>query len=226
MNTNPATPVGTPRRSTPAAGWQRLRNGILTSLTAVAVLMLVLASSSCESPDPYTPIPAEAFNSRPSGSLAAGDVIRISYPGAPELNTTQKIMANGKVSLPTVGDVTAQGKSVSTLQSQLTGLYQSHLQNPTVLVSVEEVAACIYVSGEVIKPGKVSLDRPMTAFDAIMEAGGFSKFANPKQVVVIRTKDGKSERYALNLGDTLSGVSNSSFYLRPYDTVWVKQSRW
>jgi polysaccharide biosynthesis/export protein len=226
MKTNPATPVGTPRRAIPVSGWQRLRNGILTSLTAVAALMLVLASSSCENPEPYTPIPAEAFKSRPSGSLAAGDVIRISYPGAPELNTTQKIMANGKVSLPTVGDVTAQGKSVSTLQSQLTGLYQSHLQNPTVLVSVEEVAACVYVSGEVIKPGKVSLDRSMTAFDAIMEAGGFSKFANPKQVVVIRTTDGKSERYALNLGDTLSGASNSSFYLRPYDTVYVKQSRW
>lgn len=226
MKTNPAIPVGTPRPSTPVSGWQRLRNGILTSLTAVVALMLVFASSSCESPEPYTPIPAEAFKSRPSGSLAAGDVIRVGYPGAPELNTTQKIMANGKVSLPTIGDVTAQGKSVSTLQSQLTGLYQSHLQNPTVLVSVEEVAACVYVSGEVIKPGKVSLDRPMTAFDAIMEAGGFSKFANPKQVVVIRTKDGKSERYALNLGDTLSGASSSSFYLRPYDTVFVKQSRW
>jgi polysaccharide export outer membrane protein len=97
------------------SGWQRLRNGILTSLTAVVALMLVFASSSCESPEPYTPIPAEAFKSRPSGSLAAGDVIRVSFPGAPELNTVQKIMANGKVSLPTIGDVTAQGKSVSTL---------------------------------------------------------------------------------------------------------------
>jgi polysaccharide export outer membrane protein len=135
-------------------------------------------------------------------------------------------MANGKVSLPTIGDVTAQGKSVSTLQSQLTGLYQSHLQNPTVLVGVDQMAACVYVSGEVMKPGKVPLDRPMTAFEAIMEAGGFSKFANPKQVVVVRNNNGKSERYALNMSDTLSGVSSSSFYLRPYDTVYVKQSRW
>jgi polysaccharide export outer membrane protein len=226
MKTTPATPVGTPRRPNPASGWQRFRHGILTSMTALAALMLVFASSSCESPEPYTPIPADAFTSRPSSTLAAGDVIRVSYPGAPELNTTQKIMANGKVSLPTIGDVTAQGKSAASFQSQLTGLYQSHLQNPTVLVAVEEVAACVYVSGEVTKPGKVSLDRPMTAFEAIMEAGGFSKFANPKQVVVVRNKNGKSERYALNLADTLSGASSSSFYLRPYDTVYVKQSTW
>jgi polysaccharide biosynthesis/export protein len=226
MNTTPTTQVGNPRLANPASAWLHLRNGVLTALTAVMALVLVFASSSCESPEPYTPIPAEAFSSRPSGNLAAGDVIRVSYPGAPELNTTQKVMANGKVSLPTIGDVTAQGKSVSSFQSQLSGLYQSHLQNPTVLVSVEEVAACVYVSGEVMKPGKVTLDRPLTAFDAIMEAGGFSKFANPKQVVVVRTKNGKTERYALNLGDTLSGASSGSFYLRPYDTVYVKQSRW
>lgn len=226
MKTTPATQVGNPCHTYPASGWLRLRNGILTSLAAVMALVLVFASSSCESPEPYTPIPAEAFSSRPTGNLAAGDVIRVSYPGAPELNTTQKVMANGKVSLPTIGDVTAQGKSVASFQSQLTGLYQSHLQNPAVLVSVEEVAACVYVSGEVTKPGKVTLDRPLTAFDAIMEAGGFSKFANPKQVVVVRNKNGKTERYALNLGDTLSGASSSSFYLRPYDTVYVKQSRW
>lgn len=226
MKSTPATPVGPSSPANPASGWQRLRHGILTALTAVAALMLAFATSGCESPETYTPIPADAFTARPSGTLAAGDVIRLSYPGAPELNTTQKIMPNGKVSLPTVGDVTAQGKSVASLQSQLTGLYQPHLQNPTVLVSVEEVAACVYVSGEVTKPGKVPLDRPMTAFEAIMEAGGFSKFANPKQVVVVRNKNGKSERYALNLGDTLSGASSSSFYLRPYDTVYVKQSRW
>ena len=45
-------------------------------------------------------------------------------------------------------------------------------------------------------------------------------------MVVVRNNNGKSERYALNMSDTLSGVSSSSFYLRPYDTVYVKQSRW
>jgi polysaccharide export outer membrane protein len=221
MTHTPATRV-----AHPASGWQRLRHAVPSAFTALTALLLAFASFSCESPETYTPIPAEAYSARPSGTLAAGDVIRVSYPGAPELNTTQKVQANGKVSLPTIGDVTAQGKSVATLQSQLSGLYQSHLQNPTVLVAVEAAASGVYVSGEVTRPGKVPLDRPMTAFDAIMEAGGFTKFANPKQVVVVRTKGGKVERYALNLDDTISGASSSAFYLRPYDTVYVKQSRW
>jgi polysaccharide export outer membrane protein len=226
MNTTPAVQVGNPPRSNPASGWLRLRDAILTSLMAVVAMTFLLGSTSCESPEAYTAIPPEAMRAPSTGTLAAGDVIRVSYPGAPELNTVQKIMANGRVSLPTVGDVSAQGKTVATFQSQLTGLYQAHLQNPTVVVALEEVAACVYVSGEVNKPGKVQLDRPMTAFEAIMESGGFSKLANPKQVVVVRNKDGKSERYVLNLSDTLSGASSSTFYLRPYDTVYVKQTTW
>jgi polysaccharide export outer membrane protein len=226
MNNTPAVQVGNPPRRNPSFGWPRVREAILSGLTLVMALTLALASSSCEGPEAYTAIPPEAMKAPPTGTLAAGDVIRVSYPGAPELNTVQKIMANGKVSLPNVGDVSAQGKSVATFQSQLTGLYQAHLQNPTVVVALEEVAACVYVSGEVNQPGKVSLDRPMTAFEAIMESGGFSKLANPKQVVVVRNKDGKSERYVLNLSDTLSGASSSPFYLRPYDVVYVKQTTW
>lgn len=198
----------------------------MVSLLTLTAFVLFAATNGCETAETYTPIPAEAYKASPSGTLTAGDVIHVSYPGAPELNTTQKIQANGMVSLPTIGNVTAQGKSVANLQSQLTGLYQSHLQNPTVLVAVETAASGVYVSGEVMKPGKVPLDRPMTAFEAIMEAGGFTKFANPKQVVVVRNQKGQHQRYALNLSDTLSGQSSNAFYLRPYDTVYVKQSRW
>jgi polysaccharide export outer membrane protein len=209
-----------------SAAWRSLRHSVLHAFASIMALVLAFGSVGCEGPESYTPIPAEAYSARPTGTLAAGDVIRVTFPGAPELNTLQKVQANGKVSMPTIGDVTAQGKSVATLQSQLTGMYQSHLQNPSVLVAVETAASSVYVSGEVVRPGKVPLDRPMTAFEAIMEAGGFTKFANPKQVVVVRTKGGKTERYALNLSDTISGASSSAFYLRPYDTVFVKQSRW
>lgn len=216
----------TPQTHRPAAGWQRLTHGITKALAATMAVLLAVTFTGCEGPESNTPIPAEAYAPRPTGTLAAGDVLNISFPGAPELNTTQKIQANGKVSLPTIGAVTAQGKSIASLQSQLTGMYQSHLQNPAVLVAVETTASGVYVTGEVMKPGKVTLDRPMTVIEAIGECGGFTKFANPKQVVVVRNQGGKTQRYALNVADTFSGASDASFYLRPYDTVLVKQSRW
>jgi polysaccharide export outer membrane protein len=216
----------TPQTQRPASAWQRLLQSMPKALAATMAVMLAMTFTGCESAATYTPIPADAYAPRPTGSLSAGDVLNIRFPGAPELNTTQKVQANGKVSLPTIGSVTAQGKSISSLQSELTGMYTAHLQNPAVLVAVETAASGVYVTGEVMKPGKVPLDRPMTVIEAVGECGGFTKFANPKQVVVVRTQGGKNQRYSLNLANAFNGAGDSAFYLRPYDTVLVKQSRW
>ena len=194
--------------------------GFISGLIAPFLFM------GCEATNTVIKAPTEAFNSKPNGYLAAGDVINVTFSGAPELTTRQKIQPNGKVSLPTVGDVSAAGRTINSFQSGLSSLYQSHLQDPTVLVSLESSAAGVYLSGEVLRPGKVPLDRPMTAFEAVMEAGGFSRFANPKQVIVVRKQGSNQQRYVLNMNDTLSGVESSPFYLRPYDVIYVKESVW
>lgn len=195
---------------------------------AVCAMALIAGFSfpACEQSAPVAPIPAEAAASRPSGLLAAGDEINVSFSGAPEMNTKQKIAANGRVSLPVVGDVPAAGRSITSLQADLTSRYQSHLQDPTVVVSLEAASSGVYVTGEVLRPGKVALDRPMTALEAVMEAGGFTKFANPKQVIVVRKQGNRNQRYVLNMSDTLAGFESSPFYVRSYDVIYVKQSVW
>jgi polysaccharide biosynthesis/export protein len=195
------------------------------ALRGSLVLCLGLMSVACMTAPP-PPIPAEAYHARPNAALAAGDEIAVSFSGAPELNFKQKIQANGRVSLPTVGDVSAAGRSPTNFQAHLSALYQDHLQDPTVIVSVESAAAGVYVSGEVLRPGKIPLDRPMTALEAIMEAGGFTKLANPKQVIVVRKQEGRNQRYVLNMNDTLTGSESSPFYVRTYDVIYVRQSNW
>ena len=204
----------------------RLRQCFAAGVIGMSAMIAAFATVGCADMNPAPPVPAEAYVSKPSGNLAAGDEISVSFSGAPELNTKQKIQPNGKVSLPTIGDVTAAGKTINGFQSTLTSLYQPHLQDPTVVVSLESAAAGVYLSGEVLRPGKIPLDRPMTALEAVMEAGGFTKFANPKQVIVVRKQDGKNKRYVLNLNDAFTGSESGLFYLRPYDVIYVKQSAW
>jgi len=212
----PAQPRGSRR------GWARFQAGVAGALTA----LLVVGSAACGNMNQTPSVPAEAYRAKPSGLLAAGDEIRFSFSGAPELSSKQKIQANGKVSLPTIGDVSAAGKSITAFQSELGTLYQPHLQDPNVIVSLETAASGVYVSGEVLRPGKIPLDRPMTALEAVMEAGGFSKFANPKQVIVVRNQGGKTQRYVLNMNEALYGSDSSPFYVRTYDVIYVKQSKW
>lgn len=205
-------------------------SGILNRLAAITTCLVAAAvmfvSVGCQNTGPAMPIPAEAAASKPSGTLAPGDEITVVFSGAPELNTKQKIQANGKVSLPTIGDVSAAGRTITSFQSQLASMYQPHLQDPNVVVSLESASAGVYVSGEVLRPGKIPLDRPMTALEAVMEAGGFTKFANPKQVIVVRNEGGKNQRYVLNMNDALSGAESRPFYVRPFDVLYVRQSAW
>lgn len=214
---NPMRSVGRPGR-----GWHRFLFGFFSVLCVVTAFV----STGCGETGASSPISAEAYRSKPISTLTAGDEIRVTFSGAPELNVKQKIQSNGKVSLPTIGDVSAAGRSITSFQAELTSLYAPHLQDPTVIVSLESAATGVYLSGEVLKPGKIPLERPMTALEAVMEGGGFTKFANPKQVIVVRTQGGRTQRYVLDLKQALYGVDNNPFYVRAYDVIYVSQSNW
>jgi polysaccharide export outer membrane protein len=191
-----------------------------------AVLVAVGAAAGCNDIYPVLPVPAEAYVAKPAGTLGPGDEIRVVFSGAPELNTQQKIQPGGNVSLPIIGEITAAGKSIASLQRQLSSLYQPHLQDSRVTVSLAATAAGVYVSGAVLRPGKLPLDRPMTVLEAVMEAGGFTPMAKTKQVVVVRNEGGTSKNYVLNLHQALNGTESTPFYLRPYDIIFVKENLW
>ena len=181
---------------------------------------------SCSSMDDYDSLPAESFIPTPKGQLSAGDLIEISYPGAPELNLKQKILANGQVNLPIIGDVPAANKRLGQFQKELETRYTKHLTDPRILVSLETTSAVVYVSGEVETPGKVPLERPLTVLEAIVESGGFSRFANQGKIQVYRTENGERKSYLRNLANNSIANDHQPFYLKPYDVVVVHKSLW
>src|SRR5947209_2842743 len=63
--------------------------------------LFVLLCTGCQTQKP-TGLPRGAASQAP-GVLGSGDTIRISFTGAPELNQTQRIGTDGKLSLPLVG---------------------------------------------------------------------------------------------------------------------------
>src|SRR5437016_6515785 len=114
--------------------------------------------------------------------LASGDVVKLTFSAAPELNQSQKVRSDGKLSLPLVGEVDAAGKTVGQLQSELIELYKSQLKTPEVTVSLEGSVTTVTVSGAVAKPGKVVFERPTTVVQAIMNAGGPNEYGNLRHV--------------------------------------------
>jgi len=157
-------------------------------------------------------------------TLREGDVLKISFPGSANLDTTQQIRRDGKITLPLVGEVQAAGETPNELQQNLIILYAPQISSKEVIVAVESSAFPVYVTGCVIRPGKVSSDKPITTLEAVMEAGGFDYTkANLKAVRVIRRENGASESYTLNLKLVMQGKDNKPFYLKPDDIVYVPE---
>jgi polysaccharide biosynthesis/export protein len=167
-------------------------------------------------------LPQELVSQTPN-YLNAGDVIRISFPGAPELSQTQKVGTDGTMSLPLVGDVHAAGKSPGELQTELANLYKPQLQDNEVLVTVENRAIPIVVSGAVQKPGKIVFERPATVLEAIMEAGGFTPQADLKRVSVIRIVKGQHFTNHYDLRSVLRGSPTGAVYVNGGDVIYVPE---
>jgi len=116
------------------------------------------------------------------------------------------------------------GLTVAGLEQELLKLYGPQLQTKQLTVAVETSALSIYVTGAVLRPGKVISQRPLTALEAIMEAGGFDYAkANQKAVAIIRHDGGATQRYKLNLKSELSGRETQPFTLKSFDIVYVPE---
>lgn len=156
--------------------------------------------------------------------LNPGDVIKISFPGATNLDTTQQIRRDGRVNLYMIGEVKAADKSPSELEKELVQAYSNQLLSKEVKVTVVSSSFAVYVTGAVMKPGKILPERALTAFDAIMEAGGFDTAkADTKSVRVIRQEDGQVKTYVLNIKALLEGAQTEPFYLKSHDSVYVPE---
>ncbi len=156
--------------------------------------------------------------------LRESDVLKISFPANPNLNTTQPIRRDGMISMPLVGEVKAAGKTPKQLEAALVELYSTQLLSKEVTVEVVSSTFPVYVTGSVLKSGKIVADHPMTAFEAIMEAGGFDYAkANLKAVVVIRQEGDHVLKFKLDLKKVMDGKAGAPFYLKPGDTIFVPE---
>ena len=187
---------------------------------ALAVIA-TLFSAGCQS----TPtLPQDAMIPSRPVTLSPGDTVKLTFTGAPELNQSQKIMADGKVSLPQIGEVNAAGKSLAQFQSDLVRLYRPKLTNSDLLVTLDSGLMQVYVSGAVRKPGKLSFEAPTTILQAIAEAGGATEFGTLKNVRVVRLDQGQQRVHTLDLRSAMKGPVTGAFYIRDGDIITVPQS--
>jgi polysaccharide export outer membrane protein len=204
-------------------GWRR------KLLLPGAMGFLFILSIGCASTEPAR-FPTQAYSPRdpdPEITLGSGDVLDVKFYYAPELNESQMVRPNGKISLQLIGEVDVQGKTPAQLRQELIGFYKTQLRRPEVAVIVRSLNnRRVYVGGEVKKPSLIPIPGRLTALEAIMQVGGFNMAtAELSNVIIIREHNGKFEGRALDFKEILRGKPVPMVALQPRDIVYVPRTK-
>jgi polysaccharide export outer membrane protein len=206
------------------AGGKRLH---VRSAPATVVLVLLLTClTACQHPTSASRQPAGAPQAAPytSNRLSEGDTIKVAFEGDTNMTTTVKVQLDGTINLSLVGVVKAAGLTPDELRADLMQRYKSLLSVNEITVTVVSASASDYVSGAVLKPGRIPMDRPLTALEAIIEAGGFvPNKAKTWAVSVTRIENGMQQHFDLDLKRALQGQDPKPFYLKPSDIIHVPE---
>ena len=193
------------------------------TMLATLVVAILTTMAGCQTTQTNAPVDTAAEQSN-AIILREGDVLKITFPGAPNLNDSQQIRRDGKIALSLVGEVAAAGLTPADLEKEILKLYSSQLVTKEVTVTVTSSSFPIFVTGAVIRPGKILSDHPITALEAIMEAGGFDYTkADLGHVRVVRNEKDGTKNYTLNLKQALEAHQSTPFYLKPSDIVYVPE---
>lgn len=195
-------------------------------LVIVIGMVFLILSIGCQGVKPAV-TPAQMQSELvPELALGPGDTLDIKFFYAPELNESQTVRPDGKITLQLIGDIEVWKKTPADLQNDLMKRYAKELKQPEIAVIIRSLSdRRVFVGGEVNKPGIIAMPGRLTALEAIMEAGGFKmETASLKNVVLIRYMDGKYRGCLLDFDDNLAGKEVEPFFLNPRDIIYVSQT--
>ncbi|MDX2478091.1 MAG: polysaccharide biosynthesis/export family protein [Gammaproteobacteria bacterium] len=110
-------------------------------------------------------------------TLGRGDILNVSVYDEPDLTINSiPVRPDGHISFPLVGDVLAEGLSVTQLNEELASRLSRYILSPKVSVIVQEFNSQQFtIFGEVVRPGVFPLKTEISITDALAGAGGLNK---------------------------------------------------
>lgn len=172
--------------------------------------------------------PALTGARHPLYRLRKSDTVEIKFTFSPEFDQTATVLPDGFVPLKTVGDLYAEGLTISELQDSVRSAYAATLRDPEVSVILKDFERPFFLAGgQVGHPGKYELRSPTSVAEAIALAGGFTEQSKHSQVVLFRkVTSGVVEARVLNIKAMLASRNlEEDLELEPGDMLFVPQNR-
>jgi polysaccharide export outer membrane protein len=161
--------------------------------------------------------------------IGAGDELQIFVWKNPDLSVSVPVRPDGKISVPLVADMQAQGKTPTQLANDLHAALAKYIQDPVVSVMVRTISApgssaSIRVIGAAATPKSVPYRAGLTVLDVIIDVGGLTTFAAGNDAQLIRNENGANRSIPLRLRDLVKGGDmKANMQLMPGDVISIPE---
>ena len=192
-------------------------------LSSVVLFVGVVAKGSAADNAVNAPPPQQAVSQAgPEYRMGPEDLLRISVWENKELTLDLVVRPDGKISMPLIQDVVAEGQTAGELANTIHQRLLAFIKEPQVSVIVLQVnAPRYYVIGNVAKPGPYLLRTETSVLQALSMAGGFTQFASPKSIKLIRNDAGKQIIRKVNYNKVIDEGGEGNYLLKSGDTIVV-----
>ena len=137
--------------------------------------------------------------------LGAGDAVKITVFGSPELSLDAKVSDSGNISYPLLGEIFVEGLSAAQAQAKLAALLAKgdFVKKPQVSIQVTGIQSQqVSVLGFVTRPGRYPMDGRRSLLDVLALAGGVTPEGNDI-AILIRQRDGKTLKDEINVPEMM-----------------------
>ena len=131
------------------------------------------------------------------------------------------VRPDGNITLPLLNDIQAAGMTPAQLRDRTSGGATISRTRADGRREGNQ-SRNVFITGQVDKPGSYPLAGPMTVLQLIAMAGGLKEFADSKNIVLMRTENGRQVAFQVDYKELLKRRNlRQNIDLKPGDTVVV-----
>jgi polysaccharide export outer membrane protein len=203
-------------------GVRSLILGLMVSLGAFLV-------TACSTGRQEAPATVETPEVPPMYQVGAGDSLTIFVWRNAELTSTVTVRPDGRISVPLIEDLYAEGKTPTELAREIEKQLGDYIQDALVTVTVGGFVGTfpqqVRIVGEATQPMAIPYRANMTVLDVIIQAGGITEFADGNNTTLVRMEDGTAKEFRVYLDDLLEdGDISANLPLLPGDILIVPET--
>jgi polysaccharide biosynthesis/export protein len=200
------------------------------ALAAIGVSASIGLSAQLTAPVPaapplLTPIASTSASFVPPDYvIGPEDVLQVTFWREKDMSSEVIVRPDGKISLPLVNDVYAEGLTPEQLRARITEEARRYVDDPTASVMVKVInSRKVFITGDVEKPGTYPLAGRSTVLQLIAVAGGLKEFTSGEEIRIVRRVSGRETAIPFNYKRVAEGKHlETNIELKPGDTIVVR----